>query len=211
MKIALINGSPKAKDSNSEIVLNDLNTRLAGNEMINFSLRAPKLSISEMKSLISCDILIFAFPLYVDGIPSHMLKHLQMIEESIIKPDNTPTATVYAISNCGFYEGHQNNLALEIVKNWTNKVNLNWGMGVGIGCGEMLSVLKDIPDGKGPKKNYSDAISTIVNKILSKASADNIYFSPNFPRFAYKFLGEMGWRQQIKKSGGKTKDLFKRL
>jgi len=208
MKIALINGSPKVKDSASEYILKTLKRFLpAENEIIEHSFRKPELSDNDLSEIAECNILVFAFPLYVDGVPSHLLNCLYQIERFFIsKP--TKKIAVYSLVNCGFYEGHQGSIALEIMKNWCKKATLSWGGGIGIGGGGMLTNISGVPDEKGPKKNLSKAIKTIANSISTDTAADNIYILPNIPRFAYKLGAEMGWRQRSKANGLKRKDLF---
>ncbi|GAA0725093.1 hypothetical protein GCM10008905_19860 [Clostridium malenominatum] len=208
MKIALINGSPKVKYSSSECVLQALKSILPKeHEVMEYHFRMSNLSEFNLEQIRESDILVFAFPLYVDGIPSHLINCLYQIERFFnTKP--LREITVYAIVNCGFYEGKQNVIALEMIKNWCEKTKLNWGQGIGIGGGGMLPMLAGLPDGKGPKKNLSKALKTIANSIAIGVTEDDIFISPNFPRFAYKFAAEMGWRKQIKENGLRGKDLF---
>jgi len=51
----------------------------------------------------------------------------------------------------------------------------------------------------------------MVVNIASGTKADNLFVSPNFPRWAYKLGAEMGWRQRIKANGLKRKDLFRKM
>ena len=211
MKIALINGSPKIKDSASDCVLQELKVFLEQQDNIIFEhhFRKPQLSTEEMKDLVECVALVFAFPLYVDGIPSHLLNCLAELE-SFLLTLNKKEIKVYSLVNCGFYEGHQNKLAIEIMENWCIKSGLKWGQGVGIGAGGMLPSLKNVPSGNGPKKNLEKALNQIANNILKSTSEENIFITANFPRVAYKFAAEMGWRQSIKSNELKRKDLFLR-
>ena len=48
---------------------------------------------------------------------------------------------IYCIINCGFREGEQNITALNIVKNWCDKVLIEYSGSILIGAGE---VIKDI-------------------------------------------------------------------
>lgn len=211
MKIALINGSPKGKNSASGCLLDELKTILKDNNTISeYYFRKPQLSIKEIEELAEYNILVFAFPLYVDGIPSHLLNCLIQIEQffSDIKEKNI---IVYSLINCGFYEGHQNAVAIEIMKNWCEKAELQWGQGVGIGAGGMMTYLKDVPIGHGPKKNLGVAFEELSNNLLKNSSGDDIFITVNFPRIIYKVAAEMGWRRSIKANGLKRRDLFLRM
>lgn len=211
MKIAFINGSPKIKNSASACILQELKAFLNqdSNTIYEYSFKKPQLSIKEMQPLVECDVLVFAFPLYVDAIPSHLLScliQLEMFFASIREKD----ITVYSLVNCGFYEANQNHLAIEIMKNWCIRSGLKWGQGVGIGAGGMLPGLNNVPIGHGPKKNLEKALKWLSNNILKCTSEENIFITANFPRVLYKVAAEMGWRQAIKENGLKRKELFLR-
>jgi len=209
MKIAFINGSPKMKDSASGCILQELKDFLEqdGNIISEYYFTKPQLSEKEIEQLTECNVLVFAFPLYVDGIPSHLLNCLIQLEK-IFATINRKDINVYSLVNCGFYEGHQNKLAIEMMENWCSKAGLKWGQGVAIGAGGMLPMIKNVPIGHGPKKNLGKAFKQLASNILKCTSEENIFITANFPRVLYKLGAEMGWRQSIKANGLKRKDLF---
>jgi multimeric flavodoxin WrbA len=208
MKIALINGSPKAKNSVSECILQSLKSLLPVEyEIIEYSFRTPKISDADLVQISESNVLVFAFPLYVDGIPSQLLNCLHQME-TYFSTKPTKKINVYSLVNSGFYEGHQNALALEMMKNWCDKAGLEWGQGLGIGGGGMFSAMAGVPEGQGPKKNLSKALKNIADSISTGITAEDIFISPNLPRFVYKLGAEIGWRQQGKANGLKPKDLF---
>jgi multimeric flavodoxin WrbA len=210
MKLAFINGSPKAKNSASESILKTLKNLFSDNHMISeYNFRKPHLENKEIEQVAQCNAVVLAFPLYVDGIPSQLVSCLYEMEK-FFKNSPNPNFKVYAIVNCGFYEGKQNSIALEMVGNWCEKCGISFGQGIGIGGGGMLTVISNVPDGKGPKKRSYEALKNLSNTILTCSSGENIFISPSFPRFAYKLSAEAGWRQKIKANGLSTKDLFVR-
>lgn len=210
MKITLINGSPKTKNSASGILLNELKSLRNGDYISEYGFHTPILP-SEMNTeeFAQQDAAIFAFPQYVDAIPSHFLSCLCQLENYF--KVHSSNLTIYAIVNCGFFEGNQNRHALEIMKNWCLRSGLRWGQGIGIGGGGMLSGLQNVPAGKGPRKNFSATINRLSEHITVGTSTEDIYVSPNIPRIAYKIGAEMNWRQQIKANGLSEKDLFCKL
>lgn len=211
MEIALINGSPKVKDSASGYLLEELKKILEGEEAIisEYFFRKPKLDEKETEKLTKCSAMVFAFPTYVDGIPSHLVSCLSQLEQtfSIIAQKDIK---VYAMVNCGFYEGRQNKLPIEILENWCLKSGLKWGQGIGIGAGGMLQGIKNVPMEHGPKKNLGKALKQLASNILRCTSEENIFITANFPRILYKLAAEMGWRKSVKENGLKRKDLFTR-
>jgi multimeric flavodoxin WrbA len=210
MKITLINGSPKLKGSASGILLNELKSLRSDDCMTEYGFHTPVLPPEwNLQKFAQQDAAVFAFPLYVDGVPSHLVNCLCQLENYLkTHPSNL---IIYAIVNCGFFEGNQNRYALEIMKNWCAKSGLKWGQGIGIGGGGMLDGLQNVPAGKGPRKNFSDAIRQLSEHITVGTSAENIYVSPGIPRFTYKIGGEIGWRQQIKANGLSEKELSRKL
>lgn len=76
MKIALINGSPKVKSSASGILLEDLKVYLGETEVMEFGFHTGAVTGEEVEALNQADALVFSFPLYVDGIPGHLLSCL---------------------------------------------------------------------------------------------------------------------------------------
>ena len=89
MKIIMINGSQKAGESNTGIILNELN-KLIKNEYnaVNYKL-GTKQSWSEIfKDITSCDVIVLAFPLYNDSVPSNMLKMLIELEDYLRKENH---------------------------------------------------------------------------------------------------------------------------
>jgi multimeric flavodoxin WrbA len=208
MKIAFINGSPKVKNSSSGCILQELKPFLDkdNNVISEFFFRKPNLDKKELEEIAECQVLIFSFPLYVDGLPSHLLDCLTQLE-SYFAAIKEKEITIYSLVNCGFFEGHHNKLAFEIMENWCVKAGLKWGKGVGIGGGGMLLAIKNVPIGHGPKKNLGKAFDKFAKNILSHTSEENLLVSANFPRLLYKLSAEMGWIQAVKANWLKRKDL----
>ena len=206
MKIALICGSPKGANSASHVLLQTLqNSFPAGTGCQEFYLNQSQVPEAALSELNNFDALVFAYPLYVDGMPAHLLSCLQQLETSF-----TNKQRIYAIVNCGFYEGEQTRHAIGILRNWCRKSGLTWGMGVGIGGGGALFSLGSLTLGQGPTKSVGKALQTMLSCILSRKTCDDLFTTVNMPRFFYKTAGELGWRQGIKKNGGTAKDLDKR-
>ena len=200
MRIALINGSPKAKDSASGCILRGFAGMLEeGTGLGRFHLRNDRIEEEVFSGIAECDALVFAFPLYVDGIPSHLLRWLTVLEGRLAADGKK--RQVFAIANCGFYEGRQADLALEMMEHWCARAGQAWGLGLGVGGGGMLVGLDNIPMGKGPKANLGRALQGMAGLIGQAAPAGNLYINPNFPRFLYKAAAEMGWRHMARKNG----------
>lgn len=207
MKITIINGSPKTVKSNSEILGNYLFPLLKENNIKKYYSIYFQLNDKTKNEIYNSDVLIFIFPLYVDGIPSNLLKLLVKFEkENIVRPETK----IYCIVNNGFYEGKQNFLALLHMKNWCKKVNAKWGQGIGIGSGELLPYLKKFKLGQGPLKNLEKILNRLSRNILTLNSDKNIYINPNWPKILYFIQGSISWILKARKNNLKIRELFKK-
>ena len=207
MKITIINGSPKTVKSNSEILGNYLFPLLKENNIKKYYSIYFQLNDKTKNEIYNSDVLIFIFPLYVDGIPSNLLKLLVKFEkENIVRPETK----IYCIVNNGFYEGKQNFLALLHMKNWCKKVNAKWGQGIGIGSGELLPYLKKFKLGQGPLKNLEKILNRLSRNILTLNSDKNIYINPNWPKSLYFIQGSISWILKARKNNLKIRELFKK-
>ncbi len=205
MKIALINASPKAKDSTSEVLLCDLKRALFGKcELESLKLRKTSADEDTLEKLRESDVWVFASPLYVDGVPSHFLNCLIELEKE------GKNKKIYSIFNCGFYEGEQNRFALDVIKNWCKKSSADWCGGVGVGAGGCIPTFKDAKPGKSPKKTVENELNLFAKTILDGEKQENRYVTMGMPKFLYKTAAEIGWKLKIKSNGGKIKDLYKK-
>lgn len=207
MKISIINGSPKAIKSNSEILGNYLSFLLKENEIKKYYSIYFKLNDENKNEIYNSDVLIFLFPLHVDGIPSNLLKLLVKFEEEKVIKSETK---IYCIVNNGFYESKQNRLAILQIKNWCEKVNVKWGQGIGVGAGELLPHLKKYPLGQGPLKNLGKVLDKFSANILTLKSDEDIYINPNWLKSLYFFQATISWILKGRKNNLRVRELFRK-
>ena len=207
MKISIINGSPKAIKSNSEILGNYLSSLLKENEIKEYYSIYARLDDKIKNEIHNSDILIFLFPLHVDGIPSNLLKLLVKFEEEKVIKSETK---IYCIVNNGFYEGKQNRLAILQMKNWCEKVKARWGQGIGVGAGELLPHLKKYPLGRGPLKNLGKVLDEFSANIITLKSDKDIYVNPNWLKSLYFFQGTISWILKGRKNNLRVRELFRK-
>ena len=207
MKISIINGSPKAIKSNSEILGSYLSSLLKENEIKEYYSIYARLDDKIKNEIHNSDILIFLFPLHVDGIPSNLLKLLVKFEEEKVIKSETK---IYCIVNNGFYEGKQNRLAILQMKNWCEKVKARWGQGIGVGAGELLPHLKKYPLGQGPLKNLGKVLDKFSANILTLKSDEDIYINPNWLKSLYFFQGTISWILKGRKNNLRLRELFRK-
>ncbi|WP_052421451.1 hypothetical protein [Paenibacillus sp. FSL R7-0273] len=209
MRIVLVNGSPKGGASNSGILLEKLKPLITdGNELSMYRVNVKPLKPEQYRELNEADVLVLAFPLYFDAIPSHLLRMMVELEKFRGLEPGNPGLTVYALINNGFYEGHQCKIAADIVRNWCSRSGFRFGMAVGHGAGEMFKSLSQVPLGKGPLKNLGKAMHQLSAAIYTRSSADSLFIQPNFPRIAWRLAATHSfWHARAKKNGLRPKDL----
>jgi multimeric flavodoxin WrbA len=203
MKVSLINGSPKGAKSASKLIIEALQGKLSATtsvEVLHVALLAPEKIIA---AATGSDAIVFVFPLYVDSIPSHVLRFLDESGQALAEA--APAATVYAISNNGFYDGHQNTIALEIMQNFCTRSGFTWGGGIGVGAGAMVGPLEVSSGGLKPLDN---ALTQLASNIEQRQTAPNAFPKPNLPRFLYKFSAHREWRKIAKQNGLREQQLF---
>ena len=209
MKIIMICGSPRKDQSSSQFLLEGLEKKLSqNNEIIINQMKDYEDSNKITYDLINADGIILAFPLYVDGIPASFLDTLQNIETAIKENNMHINSKVYVIANNGFYDGKQNNIAIQMIWKWCDKCGLQRGTAIGVGAGGMV---KMVPIGQGPSLNLGRALDKLAKDVIDRKSSETMFVEPNFPRFLYKFAAHGNWRASAKKNGLKVGDLRRRL
>lgn len=206
--ISIINGSPKRGKSTSELMIQYFCQEMSDEKTVTVydASKAP-LQQSQYEEIVNSTALLIVFPLYVDSIPSNALRVLADLEKQYKLRKNM---MVYCIVNNGFFEGKQNYIAIEQIKNWCDVTGTTWGQGIGIGAGEMLPLITDIPLGHGPNKNLGRAIKLLANNMQNQKSGENILISPNWPRFLWKIQSSLlVWYPRAKHNGLTKRDMKK--
>lgn len=154
--------------------------------------------------MLAADVLLIAFPLYVDSLPMPLIRVLVELEQEakVVKP----LPKVYAVCHCGFYESSQNETALRIIKNFCSRAGLDWQYGLGIGAGVFFGMTDD--PSKWPAKTVYDALQKLSADVLSNQGnqAENVFVTPSVPRFIYKAGGNFGWKAQLRKNSAPKPD-----
>ena len=137
MKTLLINCSPKKRFCASAYFL-FLQKLFLNGEKVSEKLRTPADHQRILAALKDAQNVVFCLPLYVDAVPSHVLKFMKEMEAFCKQNDLHPA--VYCIANNGFIEGRQNEPLMQNFEHFCARAGLRWGGGTGIGGGVMLNV-----------------------------------------------------------------------
>ena len=139
MKTVLLNCSPRKRFCASAYFL-FLQSLFVGGEKVTEKLRSPADHARILEQLRDAQAAVFGLPLYVDGVPSHVLRFLEEMEAFC--RENGLKLRVYCVANNGFIEGKQNEPLMQVFENFCARAGLVWGGGVGIGGGVMLNVTR---------------------------------------------------------------------
>lgn len=199
-RVAIINGSPKAKDSASGMLIEKLQGFLDGKPDV---YRAARLmlenSAETLADMVSADALIIVFPLYVDSLPAPLIEVLERLERAA-KSAPAPPPTVYGICNCGFFEAGHTDIALQILRNFARRAGFNWGYGIGIGAGGFSAARCGQT---GPAAALFSALGRLGESLSHPHAVEqeNVFVTPGIPRVLYLLGAHMGWRQMSRQNG----------
>ena len=164
MKTVFINCSPKKRLCASAYFL-FLQRLFTGGEKVTEKLRTPADHERILAQWKDAQAVVFALPLYVDGIPSHVLRFLEKAEAYC--KENNLKLSVYCIANNGFIEGRQNEPLMQSFEHFCTRSGLSWGGGVGIGGGVMLNVTRIL--------FVVDIALLVLNTVLSAVQTGNFF------------------------------------
>lgn len=139
MKTLLVDCSPKKKLSTSSYLLSSLSFQIKGKkEKIKL---LPKNYDSICKNMQKADVVVLAMPIYVDGVPASVLRFFEYAQNYCAE-NHISSLKIYAIVNCGFYEGKQTKTCHRIIENWCNSCGFSYMGGIGQGAGEMIGIIR---------------------------------------------------------------------
>lgn len=143
MKTIILSLSPRKSFSASMYYASVVKAFLKKGEVSLINLKTEQ-QYRELETQIGqADNLVIVSPVYVDTIPSTALEKLVKLERFV--KDRHIKLRVYAMTNCGFYEGEQNRLAQKTIELWSRKCGFDYMGGLGIGAGLMIAFTRTLP------------------------------------------------------------------
>ncbi len=139
MHVLILHASPKKKGGASRFFAGLFSLFLPGTRKKTVSINSRQDFQRALELFPGMDVVCFFVPLYVDGLPSHVMEFLSQAEKYC--KNHSCRFRLYAVSNNGFVEGTQNRPALHMLQAWCERAGITWGGGIGIGGGVMLRVL----------------------------------------------------------------------
>jgi len=213
----LLVGSPKPGASSSAslgtYLLEELEQLGLHTDTVNLTkaLRSGGATESLHAAVAAADLVVLSFPLYVDSLPAPAILALELIaarraaEDGAADPEAGPAFV--AICQSGFPEADHSAVAIEICRNFASSAGLEWAGGLIMPEGGMLNS-QPMSKVKGMMRSAVGALDLAAEALAAGRpvpdEAVQRMAKPAFPRVAYRFTANWGWRSQAKKEAGGT-------
>jgi len=212
----LLVGSPRTRKSTSHSLGSYLFKQLSARNIqtktihIHTSLRSPERMKTLLEAVDVADLVLLAFPLYIDSLPAPTIEALERIaahraSNMETNPPQTQRQLFAALSNCGFPEARHSDTALAICANFAGKAGFNWAGSLALGAGEGMihgTPLNELDGRTTPLKKALDlAAEALAQGQAVPEEAQKLLSKPFIPAWMYRWMGIYGWRQQAKQYG----------
>ncbi len=209
MKCVLLSGSPKGKAATSYSLVGYLSSELENRgisttlHILSNVIRKDESLKSLLTELDTADYIVLAAPLYIDTLPAPVLRVMMKIQKHRAETEGGSPRFI-GILNSGFPESDHNNLALDILHAFSNRVGFQWTGGLPFGGGGMVggTPLKEA----GGRARYALlAMNHVANAIanggdIPQEAVDTIK-KQVVPKRLYVMFAQRGWKQMAKTNG----------
>ena len=208
----LLVGSPKTRKSTSNSLGTYLFEQLGAQSIqtetiyLHTVLRSPEKMQALLDAVGAADLVMLAFPLYVDTLPAPVIEALERITAHREGHDRTHRQLFAAIANCGFPEAFQCNTALANCDRFAQESGFTWAGGMALGAGHMLDGVP-LAEGGGMtlmmRQNLELAAKALAQgQAIPQAARDGLA-KPVIPHWIYRLSGWWRWHQKAKANGAK--------
>lgn len=205
----LLVGSPRTHKSSSNSLGTYLFEQLPAPSIrtetifIHTVLRSPEKMQALYEAVDPADLVLLAFPLYVDSLPAPVIDALERIATH--REGQLTRKLLAAIANCGFLEAHHNATALAICETFARQNGFEWAGGLALGAGEGLVHGAPLNEAGGPvvpiKRALEMAAAALaIGEPIPQAAID-LCAKAFIPGWLYRTMGWYGWKQQAKRWG----------
>jgi len=156
----------------------------------------------------NADLIILAFPLYVDCLPAGVIETLELIANHRKSLNNPIKKGLVVLINCGFPEAEQNNTAVAICKIFAREVGFEWKGALALGMGGAIGSRSLEERGgmvRNVKKGFILAAQALAEGSNIPEEAIELVAKRFMPITLYTKMGNLGWNRQAKKFGARKK------
>ena len=206
----LLIGSAKKPRSNSQSLGSYLMEKLEekGAEiqtiLIHRALRSEGGIMAMLKAVEAADLVVLAFPLYIDSLPANVIKALEEIawyRESYTEPR---AQRFMAIVNCGLPEASHNDTAITICRRFASEADFTWAGSLSLGGGESINE-KPLAEVHGMVRNVIKALDLTTDALARSEpvpqKAVDLMAKPMMPNWFYRMAGSLRWWRDAGRAG----------
>jgi len=207
-RVILLIGSPRGMRSNSYSLGSYLIGRLENRGLKTSTwftsevLRSDERTEQFLEELDDANLLVMAFPLYVDSLPAMNIRLMGIIADR--STDSDERKGFVAMINSGFPEAGQNETALAICRQFSLEANMEWLGGLAMGGGMAIGG-KPLKDLGGMARNIVKALDTAASDLARgkrvSAQARQRMGLPIVPKFLFIRMGNRMWKKLAKENG----------
>ena len=149
----------------------------------------------------AADVVVLAFPLYVDSLPAPLIRLLELVAGRRSAPAPQGKPRLAAIVQCGFPEARQCDAAVAICRLFAERTGMHWAGALAMGMGGQLSGgIGRLPGGgKRVLLALDMAAEWLAGGGVIPEEAKALFAGPLIPRWMYTLIGNLGWRLQMRK------------
>ncbi|MCR4952014.1 MAG: hypothetical protein K6A40_11900 [Solobacterium sp.] len=204
-KTVFLNGSVRGKNANSYAF---------GRQLMSFMTEESGFChistyLNDLSALVEtcadADTLVFCVPLFVDGLPSQVLRFQRAFEKEYAGP----AKNVYVLANMGLYETEQLNNLNEMMRLWCRTMDFSLKGCLSIGAGELLRVLMDT---EPFCRDLKETMKRFARAVESGEKTETLTAGPSFfPRSLYIAVANVSFCLTAKRNKLHIRDLYERL
>jgi hypothetical protein len=208
MNALILTGSPKGRKSASFALASKLAEGLRKNgasvsdDLVHAGMRTEEGTRRLLDAVDGTDLLVLAFPLYVDSLPAPLTHLLELIAGRRAPVASPGTPRLAVIVQCGFPESRQCDTAVGICRLFSERAGMRWAGALAMGMGG--SIGEDIGGLPGGGKKILDALNMTAESLANGGAvpveAAKLFAMPLMSRWLYTMVGNLGWRVQLRKN-----------
>ena len=212
--LLLVGSAKPAGQSTSEALGSYLAQKLAERDIavttlhVARAMRTEERTAALLAAVDAADIVILAFPLYVDGLPYLVTQALEQIAAHRAGETDIRRPLFLAIANCGFPEAQHNETALAISEQFAAEAGLRWAGGLALGEGGAVNGQPLAKTG-GMVRNVVAALDMAAAALAAgepvPTEAVTLMARPFIPASAYMLMGALGWAMQARRNRALTR------
>lgn len=154
------------------------------------------------------DLLLLAFPLYVDHLPAPLIRFLETLHDRRSGAAATPGAGLAAIVNCGFPETRQCQPAADIVQRFAERSHFRFLGCFMLGMGGFVSgrdLEKTGPMMRRQRQALEQAAAALVAGREIPAEVIALFQRPLLPRWLYTMVANWSFKRAARRYGASAR------